>query len=157
MGRIVSTISDLIESGQGLWLEGLAGEHAAISLLADNRQRHSIAGLSVTLDACDRVLQAGKAFDRLIQEKLREGFYGGRLAMELLLADALRAADLLLPNFEQSGGLNGWVAVPSSPLSTSDTASIRPRCPDHCRTSKGGNTAWFKIRPVDRLSAYRRR
>ncbi|KAB2892278.1 MAG: hypothetical protein F9K32_00815 [Desulfobulbaceae bacterium] len=129
MGRTVTTISDLIDSGQGLWLEGLAGEHATLSLLADNRQGHSIAGLSVTLDACDRVLQAGKVFDQLIQEKLREGFYGGRLAMELLIADALHAANLMLPNFQKSGGLNGWVAVPYSPLSTNDTANMPETVP----------------------------
>lgn len=125
----MTSLSALIDSGQDLWLEGFAGGHATLSLLADNRQGGSIAGFSVTIDACNRMLQAGKAFDQLIQEKLREGFYGGRLAMELLLADALCAADRLLPYFQQSGGLIGWVALPSSPLSASETANMAETVP----------------------------
>lgn len=120
----MTTISGLIDTGQRLWLEGLAREQATHELLADDRQRQSIAGLSVTIDACGKVVQAGTAFDQLIQEKLKEGLYGGRLAMELLVADARHAADLLLPSFEQSEGLNGWVAVPSSPLFTTDTTGM---------------------------------
>jgi transaldolase len=120
----LTTISGLINAGHRLWLEGLAREQVTHRLLADNRQRQSIAGLSVTIDACDKVLQAGTVYDRLIQEKLKEGLYGGPLAMELLIEDARHAADLLLPIFEQSRGLNGWVAVPTSPLSTVDTVDM---------------------------------
>jgi transaldolase len=119
----LTTLSGRIDAGQRLWLEGVAGEQATHRLLVDNRQRQSINGLSVTIDAFDKVVRAGTVYDRLIQEKLKEGFYGGPLAMELLIADARHAADLLLPIFEQSRGLNGWVAVPTSPLLTVDTVN----------------------------------
>lgn len=120
----MTTTSGLIDTGQRLWLEGLARDQETNGLLADDRQRRSIAGLSVTIDACGKAVQAGTAFDQLIQGKLKEGLYGGRLAMELLVADARHAADLLLPSFEQSGGLNGWVAVPSSPLFNADATNM---------------------------------
>ena len=125
----MNTLSGLIDTGQHLWLEGLARKYLTREFLADNRQRSSIAGLSVTIAACDMVVQAGTAFDQLIQEKLKEGLYGEQLAMELLITDARHAAELLLPIFEQSRGLYGWVCVPSSPLMTTDAANIAETVP----------------------------
>lgn len=125
----MTTISGVIDKGQRLWLEGPAREYLTPEFLADYRHKPSIAGLSVTIAASDMLMQAGTSFDHLIQEKLKAGLYGAQLAMELLITDACHTAELLLPSFEQSKGLNGWLSLPSSPQLTIDAEKMAETVP----------------------------
>jgi transaldolase len=118
----VAALSDLIDVGQYLWLEGLAREQTVNHYLTGNGKSWSVAGFSVDIEACQRALQTGTVYDRMIFEKLQEGSYGERLAMDLLIDDARHAADLLKPLFGQTRGRDGWVVLPVSPLMIPDAA-----------------------------------
>jgi transaldolase len=122
MRNIVAAVSELIDAGQYLWLEGLARERIVNDYLTGNGKSRSVAGFSVDIEACQRVIQTGTVYDLMIYEKLQEGSYGERLAMDLLIDDARHAADLLKPLFGQTSCRDGWVVLPASQLMISDVA-----------------------------------
>ena len=122
MRNIVAAVSELIDVGQYLWLEGLARERIVNDYLTGNGKSWSVAGFSVDIEACQRVIQTGTVYDLMIYEKLQERSYGERLAMDLLIDDARHAADLLKQLFRQTSGRDGWVVLPASSLMITDGA-----------------------------------
>lgn len=112
----MATISDLIDIGQQVWLEGLGREEITKRLLLGDGKRKSVTGLVISIDACAEELQAGTLYDRMIRSKLQEGSYGERLALDVLIDEARYAADLLQPVFQKTNGRDGWVVLPVSSL-----------------------------------------
>jgi transaldolase len=81
-------------------------------------------GATISPAACAHTLRNTLVYDNAIRKKLKEGFYGESLALELILEDARHAADLLRPVFDRTDSVDGWVALSVFPLSTNDTDSL---------------------------------
>jgi transaldolase len=108
--------------GQTLWLD-----HITRSLIDSGTLLRYIAELSVTGLTSDPTLlepaiAVDTAYDASIAALDAQGLSGEALFFELALQDLRRAADLFRPTFDRSGGVDGWVSLPLSPLLADNTA-----------------------------------
>lgn len=120
----LNILPTLLSVGQSLWLENITCQQLQSGFLVHHIKDRSLKGASVNPGACALTLRNTAAYDNEIRKKLREGFYGELLALELLLEDVRHAADLLRPVFDRTDGVDGWVALAVFPLSTNDTVSL---------------------------------
>ena len=121
----MNTLQHLRSLGQSLWLDQISRQ-----LLDDGRlDRYArdlgITGLTSNPTIFDEAI-AGGAYDADIARMTQEGKAGEELFIELALDDLRRAAELFLPAFERTQGVDGWVSMEVSPLLASDTpGSVR--------------------------------
>jgi len=120
----LSTLPTSLGTGQSLWLEDITCEQLQNGFLVQYIKESSITGATINPAACAHTLRHTAIYDNAIRKKLREGFYGELLALELILEDARHAADLLRPVFDRTDGVDGRVALGVIPLSTNDTVSL---------------------------------
>ncbi len=111
----------LHDSGQSLWLDNITRD-----LLDNGTLRRYIAELSVTgltsnPTIFDEAIGSGSSYDAGIQRSARAGLVGENLFLELALEDLRRAADLFRPEYDRTGGTDGWVSMEVSPLLASET------------------------------------
>lgn len=111
----------LHERGQSLWLDNITR-----SLLDDGTvQRYinsySVTGLTSNPSIFDKAIGSGY-YDEAIHEKAGQGLSYEDLFFELAIEDLRRAADLFLPVYERTDGVDGWVSLEVSPKLAYDTA-----------------------------------
>ena len=111
----------LHDLGQSLWLDNITRD-----LLDDGTLKRYIAELSITgltsnPSIFDAAIGGGDSYDASIREKAAAGGSGESLFIELALEDLRRAADLFRPEFDTTGGIDGWVSMEVSPLLARDT------------------------------------
>ncbi|MFZ0135249.1 MAG: transaldolase [Desulfobacterales bacterium] len=112
----LKAIQRLQEPGQGIWLD-----HITRDLLTSGKFERYIAelpvtGLTTSPDIFDRAITNSSVYDGAIRKKLKADRLGEDLYYDLVLEDIRRAADLLRPLYEQTGGVDGWVSLEMSPL-----------------------------------------
>jgi len=108
--------------GQSLWLDNITRELLATGLLARYVAELSVTGVTSNPTIFEQAIRSGEGYDRSIGVLAARGLSGERLFLELALADITAAADLLLPVWELSAGVDGWVSLEVSPLLARDTA-----------------------------------
>ena len=111
----------LHDRGQSLWLDNITR-----SLLDDGTvQRYidsySVTGLTSNPSIFDKAIASGY-YDGAIREKAGKGLSDEDLFFELAVEDLRRAADLFLPIYERTDGVDGWVSLEVSPKLAYDTA-----------------------------------
>ena len=116
----MNTLQNLRELGQSLWLDSISRAMLDDGRLAHYALEFGITGLTSNPTIFDEAIASG-AYDADIAHKSREGKSGETLFTELALADLRRAAQLFLPAFERSQGVDGWVSMELSPLLAADT------------------------------------
>jgi transaldolase len=112
----------LHDLGQSLWLDNITRQILDDGTLRRYIDDFSITGLTSNPTIFDEAIRNTNAYDNGIREKAKSGQSGEGLFLELALEDLRRAADLFLPVFEATDGLDGWVSMEVSPLLASDTA-----------------------------------
>jgi transaldolase len=122
----LNSLSTLLNKNQTLWLENITREQLQNRSLAEHLQQGllKVKGISINPKACAHALRTTGVYDNAIRNKLKEGLFGERLALELLLEDARDASDLLRPVFNHSNGIDGWVSLPVFPMTMTDTVSM---------------------------------
>ena len=120
----MNTLPAVLSTGQSLWLEDITREQLQSGFLVQLITEKSVKGASVCPGACAHTLRNTAAYDNAIREKLKKGFYGKLLALELMLEDVHHAADLLRSVFDRTDGVDGWVALPIFPLLTDDPVTL---------------------------------
>jgi len=112
-------------TGHRVWLDDVEREsiygRAVLSRIADG----SVAGLSLTPRAVMTALSGSRTYDRAIFNKIEDGISGEILAVELIIEDTCSAADLVRDIFDSSGGVNGWAALPPSPLNVAEPEDLK--------------------------------
>jgi transaldolase len=111
----------LHDRGQSLWLDNITR-----SLLDDGTvQRYidsySVTGLTSNPSIFDKAIASGY-YDGAIREKAGKGLSNEDLFFELAVEDLRRAADLFLPIYQRTDGVDGWVSLEVSPKLAYDTA-----------------------------------
>ncbi len=84
---------------------------------------YSITGLTSNPSIFDQAIAHTNLYDLAIVKKKAVGISSDDLFFELALEDLTRAADLFLPIYERTNGLDGWVSLEVSPLLAYDTAT----------------------------------
>lgn len=118
-----TVIQQLYQSGVSLWLD-----HITRGLLTDGtlekyiRDLH-VTGLTSNPTIFDHAIANTGFYDEAIHQKVKTGKSGETLFFELAIEDLTHAADLFMPVYERTNGLDGWVSLEVSPLLAYDPDS----------------------------------
>jgi len=113
----------LHDLGQSLWLDNITREMLDDGTLRRYVNELSVTGLTSNPTIFDEAIGGSSVYDHGIRQKARTGLRAEDLFVELALEDLRRAADLFRPEFDRTGGLDGWVSMEVSPLLANDTRS----------------------------------
>src|SRR5919201_5423068 len=113
----------LHDRGQSLWLDNITRELLESGTLARYIDELAVTGLTSNPTIFDHAIKKSSRYDAAIRRKVKEGKSGENLFFELALEDPTWAADLFLPIWERTRGVDGWVSLEVSPLLAHDTAT----------------------------------
>src|SRR5580692_4429920 len=111
----------LHDLGQSIWLDNITRSLLDGGTLQRYIDELSVTGLTSNPTIFDHAIKNSGAYDDTISEKLRQGKSGESLFFDLALEDITRAADLFLPIYDKTNGVDGWVSLEVSPLLAYDT------------------------------------
>jgi len=111
----------LHDLGQSLWLDNITRDLLTTGTLRRYIAEMSVTGLTSNPTIFDQAIKASTAYDASIRAKIAEGKSGEALFFALAQEDLGQAADLFLPVFERTDGVDGWVSLEVSPLLAYDT------------------------------------
>jgi transaldolase len=111
--------------GQSLWLDSITRELIKGATLERYVEELGVTGLTSNPTSLAHAIRNGTAYDSAIDEKLRAGKSGEDVFVELAVEDVSRAAELLWPIHERTGGVDGWVSLDLSPLLAHDSVRTR--------------------------------
>src|SRR6202167_465168 len=117
----MTTTQSLHDLGQSLWLDNITREILDNGTLKRYVKDLSVTGLTSNPTIFDEAIGGSSSYDRGIHEKARAGKSGEALFVDLALEDLRRAADIFRPEFDRTGGIDGWVSMEVSPLLAHDT------------------------------------
>ncbi|HEY2186989.1 MAG TPA: transaldolase family protein, partial [Caldimonas sp.] len=106
--------------GQSLWLDNITRDLLDDGTLARYIEELSVTGLTSNPTIFEHAIGHGNAYDAQIGELVQAGRSGEDLFFALARQDLARAADLLRPAHDASGGVDGWVSLEVSPLLVDD-------------------------------------
>jgi transaldolase len=113
----------LHDLGQSLWLDNITRQLLDDGVLKKYIDELAITGLTSNPTIFDEAIGKTGGYDEAIRAKAKAGASGEALFVSLALEDLRRAADLFLPAYHASGGLDGWVSMEVSPLLADDAAA----------------------------------
>ncbi len=105
--------------GQRLWLDNISRMLLDEGTLAHYQRDLAVSGLTSNPTIYQQALAAGTGYDAAIGAA-PSAQDDEALFFTLALADLQRAADLFRPDFDASGGADGWVSLEVSPLLVDD-------------------------------------
>jgi transaldolase len=117
MMKPTRTLHDL---GQSLWLDNITRELLNSGTLQRYIDEFSVTGLTSNPTIFDHAIRNSATYDEDISRKASSAKSGEDLFFELALADLARAAELFLPVFTRTDGIDGWVSLEVSPLLAHD-------------------------------------
>jgi transaldolase len=127
----------LHELGQSLWLDNITRELLNSGTLKRYIDELSVTGLTSNPTIFDHAIKNSTTYDDDIARKGPTAASGEALFFDLALADLSRAAELFLPVFERTDGVDGWVSLEVSPLLAHDTDRTLAAAQDlHRRSGK---------------------
>jgi transaldolase len=109
----------LHSEGQSLWLDNITRRMLESGQIAHYVEDYSVTGLTSNPSIFDKAIQSGD-YDAEIRDKAAHGVSGEATFFDLAIEDLRRAADLFLPIYERTDGVDGWVSLEVSPLLAHD-------------------------------------
>ena len=134
----------LHDLGQSLWLDNITRDILDNGTLRRYISEFSVTGLTSNPTIFDKAIGGSKLYDAGIRQKAQVGLSGEDLFVELALEDLRRAADLFRPEFDRTGGLDGWVSMEVSPLLANDTQATL-KAARHIQTLAARPNLYVKI------------
>jgi transaldolase len=114
----------LHQEGQSVWVDGISREALATGSIGRAIHDGAVTGAVVNVPALHRAIERESLYRQAIVDKSRQGKSTGDTLFELVVEDAVWAADLLRPSWERTHFVEGWVSAPVSPLVWHDTSAI---------------------------------
>lgn len=112
----------LHDLGQSLWLDNITRGLLASGTLRRYINELSITGLTSNPSIFDHAITNSNFYDDAIHQKLKKEKSEEALFFEVAIEDLSEAADLFLPIYERTNGMDGWVSLEVSPTLAHDTA-----------------------------------
>lgn len=111
------------ELGQSIWYDDLSRELLDSGRLAAMVRDDALAGVTTNPAIFEKAITQGAGYDRAIAALIREGVSEpAAICRALMIADVRRAADVLLPVYQRSGGVDGYVSLEVPPELAQDAA-----------------------------------
>ncbi|MGD0626115.1 MAG: transaldolase [Thermodesulfobacteriota bacterium] len=106
----------LREIGQSFWLDNLSRDLIHSGELKRLIEEDGVTGITSNPTIFQKAISGSKDYDASIQSMLEKGIRDEKeLFLGLAFEDISRAADLLRPVYQKSGGLDGFVSIEVSP------------------------------------------
>ena len=112
---------ELHDAGQSLWIDDITRDMLDSGRLAKMIAELSVTGLTSNPTIFEKAIGKGSDYDAAIEALVRKGQSDEALFFELALDDLSRAADLFLPVYKRTAGVDGFVSLEVSPLLAYDT------------------------------------
>jgi transaldolase len=105
----------LHHDGQSLWLDNITRDLLASGTLQAYIDDLGITGLTSNPTIFDQAFMTTDAYDDAITDAAGEGLTEDEIFFELAVDDLQAAADLFLPIWDRTHGVDGWVSLEVSP------------------------------------------
>ena len=112
----------LNEKGVSLWLDNITRKILNDGTLEKYINELSVTGLTSNPTIFDNAIAKSNDYDQAIRDSSKD-LNNEELFFELAVKDIQRAADLFLPRYELTNGVDGFVSIEVSPLLAYDTKS----------------------------------
>jgi len=116
----MSAIKDLNRLGQSIWLDFIRRSLIASGELEALIAR-GVSGITSNPTIFEKAIAGSADYDEALKELAEEGKTNEEIYLALALDDIRRAADLLRPAWERSGGADGYVSLEANPKLAYDT------------------------------------
>jgi transaldolase len=113
----------LHDAGQSIWLDNITRDLLDSGTLARYIDELSVTGLTSNPTIFDNAFLTTDAYDEGIRAGSLRGLSSEEIFFELAIEDLQRAADLFLPIWERTNGIDGWVSLEVSPRLAYDAAT----------------------------------
>ena len=107
--------------GQSLWLDNITRDLLGSGTVQRYINEWSVTGLTSNPSIFDLAISKSADYDGDIAKLALRAKAAEDTFFELALADLTRAADLFLPIFKRTDGVDGWVSLEVSPMLAFDT------------------------------------
>jgi len=115
-------IGKLLEIGQSIWLDNLSRRMMDSGELQRMMDQDGVRGITSNPTIFQKAISGSRDYDSAIRSLLQKGIRDEKaIFMQLAMEDVSRAADLLAPVYEKSGGQDGFVSIEVSPDLAYDT------------------------------------
>jgi len=113
--------SKLNDKGVSIWLDNITRKMLDNGVLQNYISDLSVTGLTSNPSIFEAAIAKTGDYDEAISKISRPGYSDEEIFFSLAVEDIQRAADLFLPVFEKTNGLDGFVSIEVSPLLAYDT------------------------------------
>lgn len=118
----MNPLQALASLGQSVWLDDLRRGWLDDGTIARMIAHDALTGLTSNPAIFEKAIAGGTEYEAPVRVLAREGASAGRIYESLATEDVRRAADLLRPAWDASGGRDGLVSLEVSPHLADDTA-----------------------------------
>jgi transaldolase len=109
--------------GQSVWLDNITRDLLDSGKLERYIAELSVTGLTSNPSIYDKAIGGSDAYDEQIRRLAASGADTESIFFELALDDLRRAADMFLPVYRRTNGVDGFVSLEVSPLLADDAAT----------------------------------
>src|SRR5215208_5094121 len=122
--QIMNRLESLHDAGVSIWLDTLSRELLETGALATLIAESAVTGATSNPTIVGRAISGSDRYDEQLRALVASGVHDPQeLFFELALDDVGRAADLLRPAYQASGGRDGFVSFECTPDLAYDTAA----------------------------------
>jgi transaldolase len=118
----VNRTAKLSQVGQSVWLDNITRGLLDSGTLARYIREFSVTGLTSNPSIYDKAIGGSSDYDEQIRRLSAGGAKTEEIFFDLALDDLRRAADLFLPTYKRTNGVDGFVSLEVSPLLANDAA-----------------------------------
>ncbi|HEY4372764.1 MAG TPA: transaldolase [Burkholderiales bacterium] len=112
----------LRDAGQSLWLDNITRGLLQSGTLKRYVDEFGVTGLTSNPTIFDEAIKKSADYDQAIARRAGAGVGEEELFVELALDDLRNAAELFLPAYRATAGVDGWVSMEVSPFLAHDAA-----------------------------------
>ena len=109
--------------GQSVWLDNITRDLLNSGKLQRYIDDLSVTGLTSNPSIYDKAIGGSSDYDESIRKLAADGANTETIFFELALDDLRRAADMFLPVYKRTNGVDGFVSLEVSPLLANDAAT----------------------------------
>jgi len=124
----MAKLHELAELGQAIWLDYMRRSFITSGDLQALIEK-GLRGVTSNPTIFDKAIAGSVDYDETLKDLVEKGRTDTEIYEELVLDDIRRTADVLLPVYEKTGGLDGYVSLEVSPALAFDTdGTVKDAC-----------------------------
>jgi transaldolase len=117
---MTDALKDLSAAGVAVWLDDLSRERLRSGKLADLVGKNAVVGVTTNPSIFKKALSDGVAYDEQMKDLALRGTDVGEAVRALTAYDVRWACDVLAPEYDASGGVDGRVSIEVDPRISHD-------------------------------------